>query len=144
MHEFGFDRAKAALHWSVIPAISFPAYGLDHLGCIEELAVIGGGILAAAIGMMDQAGRRLLPLDGHCQSRDRQIRPHVVTHRPADDLPCEKIEHDSQIEPSFLGWEWSKKRISASPPRTVRAPFSAYGSPFKRGPWPLRHPDIVR
>src|SRR5450631_1618745 len=55
--------------------------------------------------MMDQAGRRLLPLDGHCQSRDRQIRPHVVTHRPADDLPCEKIEHDSQIEPSFLGWD---------------------------------------
>jgi hypothetical protein len=40
--------------------------------------------------------------------------------------------------------EWSKKRISASPPRTVRAPFSAYGSPFKSGPWPLRHPDIAR
>ena len=105
MHEFGFDRAKAALHWSVIPAISFPAHGLDHLNCIEELAVAGGGILAAAIGMMDQAGRRLLPLDGHGQCRDRQIRPHVVTHRPADDLPCEKIEHDSQIEPSFLGWD---------------------------------------
>jgi hypothetical protein len=57
--------------------------------------------------MMDQAWRRLLPLDGHGQCRDRQIRPHVVTHRPADDLPCEKIEHDSQIEPSFLGWDIS-------------------------------------
>ena len=32
--------------------------------------------------------------------------------------------------------EWSKKRRSASPPRTVRAPFSAYGSLFKLGPWP--------
>src|SRR6476661_4478868 len=31
-----------------------------------------------------------------------------------------------------------------SPPRTVRAPFSAYGSPFKSGPWPLRHRDIAR
>ncbi|GGB13613.1 replicative DNA helicase [Brucella endophytica] len=32
--------------------------------------------------------------------------------------------------------EWSKKRKCASPPRTVRAPFSAYGSLFKLGPWP--------
>ena len=47
VHEFGFDRAKAAFHWSVIPAISFPAHRLDHPGCIEDLAVIRGGILAA-------------------------------------------------------------------------------------------------
>jgi hypothetical protein len=105
MHEFGFDRAKAAFHRGIVPTISLPAHGLDHPGCIEDLAVIGSGVLAAAIGMMDQAWRRLLPLDGHGQCRDRQIRPHVVTHRPADDLPCEKIEHDSQIEPSFLGWD---------------------------------------
>ena len=54
VHEFGFDRAKAAFHWGVIPAISFPTHGLDHPGCIEDLAVIGGGILAAAIGVMNQ------------------------------------------------------------------------------------------
>ena len=63
--------------------------------------------LAAAIGMMDQARRRLLALDGHGQGCDRQFRPHVVTHRPANDLPGEKIEHDSQIEPAFRGWQWS-------------------------------------
>ncbi|MGV1862114.1 hypothetical protein ACQZ64_30285, partial [Rhizobium rhizogenes] len=34
-------------------------------------------------------------------------------------------------------FEWSKKRNCASPPRTVLAPFSAYGSLFKLGPWPL-------
>ena len=36
---------------------------------------------------------------------------------------------------NFL-YKWSKKRICASSPRTVRAPFSAYGSPFNLGPWP--------
>jgi hypothetical protein len=29
--------------------------------------------------------------------------------------------------------------VSASPPRTVRAPFGAYGSPFNLGPRPWRH-----
>ena len=104
MHEFGFDRAKAAFHRCVIPAISLSAHGLDHPGCVDELAVIGGGVLAAAIGMVDQARRRLLPLDGHGQGRDGQFRPHVIAHCPADDLPGEKIEHGGQIEPSFGGW----------------------------------------
>jgi hypothetical protein len=45
-----------------------------------------------------------LPLDGHDQGCDGQFRPHVVTHRPADDFPGEEIEHDGQIEPPFLGW----------------------------------------
>jgi hypothetical protein len=39
--------------------------------------------------MVDQAGRRLLPLDGHGQGRDGRFRPHVITHRPAGDLPGE-------------------------------------------------------
>ena len=48
-----------------------------------------------------------MPLDGHGQCCDRQFRPHVIAHRPADDLPGEKIEHDGQIEPAFRGWHIS-------------------------------------
>jgi len=77
---------------------------LHHPGGAENLAVTGCGVLATAIGMVDQAGWRLLPLDGHDQGCDGQFRPHVVTHRPADDFPGEEIEHDGQIEPPFLGW----------------------------------------
>jgi hypothetical protein len=46
-HEFRFDRAKAAFHQDIVPTISLPAHGLDHPGCIEDLAVIGSGVLAA-------------------------------------------------------------------------------------------------
>jgi hypothetical protein len=92
-------------HRGIVPTISRPAHGFGYPSCIEDLAVIGSGVLAAAIGMMDQAWRRLLALDGHGQCRDRQVRPHVVTHRPANDLSGEKLEHDSQIVPSFLGWD---------------------------------------
>ena len=108
VHEFGFDRAKAAFHRRIVEAISLPAHGLDHPGCVEDLAVIGGRILAAAIRMMDEARRRLLALDGHGQSRDGQFCPHVIAHCPANDLPREKIEHDSQIKPAFSGLDISK------------------------------------
>ena len=74
---------------------------------VVDLSVISGSILAAAIGMMDQARRRILPLDGHGQCCDRQFRPHVIAHRPADDPPGEKIEHDGQIEPSSPSWHIS-------------------------------------
>ena len=31
---------------------------------------------------------------------------------------------------------WSRKRVSASPPRTVRAPFSAYAPPYNQARQP--------
>jgi len=52
VHEFGFDRAKAAFHRGIVPTISLPAHGLDHPGCIEDLAVISGSILAAADALL--------------------------------------------------------------------------------------------
>src|ERR1700736_5689240 len=57
VHEFRFQSAEAAFDRCIVPAISLPAHGLDHPGHAENLAVIGGGVLAAAIGMV--AGRRL-------------------------------------------------------------------------------------
>src|SRR6202162_1307933 len=61
VHEFGFQSAEAAFHRCVVPTISLPAHGLDHPGCVVNLAVTGSGVLAAAIGMMSQAG----PACGH-------------------------------------------------------------------------------
>src|SRR5256886_6937165 len=49
VHEFGFQSGKATFHWCIVPAISLPAHALDHPGGAENLAVIGGGVLAAAI-----------------------------------------------------------------------------------------------
>src|SRR3984893_15699431 len=54
VHEFSFQSAEATFHRSIVPTISLPAHGLNHPGRAENLAVIGGGVLAAAIGMMDQ------------------------------------------------------------------------------------------
>lgn len=55
---------------------------------------------------------------------------------PTDDAASEGIDHEGDVNEALPGRQWSKKRGCASPPRTVRAPFSAYGSLFKLGPWP--------
>jgi hypothetical protein len=55
---------------------------------------------------------------------------------PANDAPGKNVDHKGHVDEALPGSEWSKKRGCASPPRTVRAPFSAYGSLFKLGPWP--------
>src|SRR5262245_50283607 len=107
VHELGFDPAQAAFHRGIIPTISFAAHRLNHPGFIEDLAVVGSSILAAAIGVMDKARRGLLALNCHGQSRDGQFRPHVVTHGPAHNLPREKIKHDGKIEPAFGGCDIS-------------------------------------
>src|SRR5450759_620475 len=49
--------------------------------------------------VVNQAGRRLLPLDGNAQGGDGQFRPHVIAHCPANNFAGEKIEHGGQIEP---------------------------------------------
>ena len=45
VHEFGFQSAEAAFHRCVVPTISLPAHGLDHPGCVMNLAVTGSGVL---------------------------------------------------------------------------------------------------
>ena len=65
-------------------------------------------------------------------------------HSPADDPAGKRVDDEGHVDEALPGRKWSRKRVSASPPRTVRAPFSAYGSPFNLGPRPLRHHGIGR
>ena len=83
--------------------------------------------------MMDHLGRPALP-ERHVQSVKHKLSGKAGGHRPADDPAAEDVEHHRKIKKARPGGKWSKKRFRASPPRTVRAPFSAYGSPFKPGP----------
>jgi hypothetical protein len=104
VNKFGFHGSKVALHGGIVPAISLPAHGLDETGFIQGFAIIGGGILAAAIGVMDQARRGALSLDGHGQGSDGEFGAQMITHRPTNNLPGEEIQYDGLIEPPFGGW----------------------------------------
>src|SRR5262249_49103897 len=64
---------------------------------------VAGGVLAAAVGMMDQASSRALPLDCHGERRDGEFGTHVIAHRPTNYLAGEQVEDHGQVEPALAG-----------------------------------------
>src|SRR5205823_14855657 len=63
--KFGFQGAEEALHRRVIPAVCLAAHRWGDGGGLQDLAVITGGVLTAAIRMMDQARLRAASLECH-------------------------------------------------------------------------------
>jgi len=57
---------------------------------IEELAVGVAGVLAAAIGMVDEPIVGLSRFKGHRQGGQDQLRSHVVADRPSHDAARER------------------------------------------------------
>jgi len=55
-------------------------------------SIVQSGILAAAIGVINEPTARPLPLHCHQQSPKREFGAHVVAHRPADDFSGVQVE----------------------------------------------------
>ena len=66
--QFEFKGAPEAFHGGVVVAIGFAAHGGEETRLVECLAVIGAGILDAAIGVDQQIGGGLPMPHGHGQS----------------------------------------------------------------------------
>ena len=155
-----FDRLKAApratpvdhlslvesvdrLGQSVVIAVADAAdRGLDS-GLGKSLTVFDRDVLATAIEVMDEtaAARRSAIVKGLLEGVENEASMGGPARSPSDDPPGERIDDEGDVDEPGPGREWSRKRMSASPPRTVRAPFSAYGSLFNLGPRPWRHHD---
>ena len=61
------------------------------------------GVLAAAIGVMQQRIWFAATPDRHHQGIGDKLGRHRCAHRPTDHAPGEQIDHCSDIEPSFSG-----------------------------------------
>ena len=107
---------------------------------------VAGAIVTEQPGLVQHRGAvAARGLESEVQRLGDVLGPHVGAQLPGDDVAREVVEHGRQVHPTPPDdLEWSRKRISASPPRTVRAPFSAYGSLFNLGPRPWRHHDSGR
>jgi len=84
------------------------------------------GVLAAAVGMMDQARRRLSQIDGHHQGADHQRLFHAPIDRPTHHAAGIKINDHGQIDPTLLSPEV----------RDIRAPGSVR---CRRRKIPIQH-----
>ena len=81
MAGFGFQGAEDALHRCVVPAVWLAAHRWGDGGGLQDVAIIAGGIVTAAIRVMDQARPRTAPLDGHGQCGHGKFGAHMLAHR---------------------------------------------------------------
>src|SRR5215208_5394261 len=70
---------------------------------LQHRAIRLGGVLHAAVAVVDQPARRPMPLDGHDQGVDAQPGPEVVGHRPADDLARGHVLDRGQRQEALAG-----------------------------------------
>src|SRR5205807_297529 len=101
--ELGFQSVEETLHWRIVLAVALAAHRLDDSGGVQDVAVVAGGVLAAAVGMMDQACSRALPLDCHGERGDGEFGTHVIAHGPTNHLAAEQVEDYGQVEPALAG-----------------------------------------
>ncbi len=85
VHESGFQSAKTAFHRCVVLSIvlsNFPSGASTGSPRPRREPVRGGGVLPAAAGMVEEPGRRLLPLYGRGQGGEGHVRLPGITPRP--------------------------------------------------------------
>ena len=87
-HAFTLERPKDALHPGVTPAVHAPRHAGGDAVSGQQQLVPRGGILTAAIRVMQEPG---------------QLYGQPVPHRPADHAAQVQIEDDGEVEPALCG-----------------------------------------
>ena len=94
----GFQRLHEAFGLGVVPRVARPAHGALEAALIEPRRVFARSVLDAAIGVVDQAGRRIARLDRHVERRQGEPRLQMVVERPARHLAREGVDDDGEID----------------------------------------------
>ena len=102
-----FEAGKERLHGRVVVTVAGPAHASHDLMLGQEGLIIMAGVLAAAVGMMEQTGRWPAGEEGHLQSIDGQLAVQAVAEGPANDPTREHIQDGCQIQPALSGWDVS-------------------------------------
>ena len=103
MQTFRFERAKEALHWRIVPAVSFSTHRGLHAVASLQCAVGAAAILAATVRVVHQPGFGFLAPIRRAQSIRHQRFSHPAIHRPADDFAGVQILDRRQKEPALAG-----------------------------------------
>src|SRR3954469_6130368 len=114
----GFERREEALHGSVVPDIARSAHRADDTVIGHQPLELLTGVLATAVGMMQERIGLASSPDRHDQSTGDELCRHRCAHRPTDYTPREQIDDGSYIEPAFC-----------------RPDISEVSNPFAIGSW---------
>ena len=78
--------SEAGFHEGVVVAVISAVHALAKVSAAKQTAVASAGILAAALGVVNQAGRRLTIANGQSQGGEHELFGHRVIQAPADDV----------------------------------------------------------
>src|SRR5271155_86760 len=90
------ERGKETLSHSVVVSIAHSSHRRHDASLPTTLAESVTCVLPPVVGMMDQSGIGLSHRDCHVDSCEHQLSVQACSHRPANNLAREHIEHDSQ------------------------------------------------
>ena len=102
-NQLGLDRLEEGLNGCVVIAVAFSAHRRLEPMLTQDLLVVVGAVLAAAVAVEDAAARRGSQGDGHLQRPNRQIAFHAIADGPADHAPRMQVQDHRQIQPSLAG-----------------------------------------
>lgn len=105
VHQLVFQSPPETLDRGIIVAVAAAAHGDLHAELLKQFAVLQGAILAAPVGVVDQACRRPLGCDCAEKGLADQILRHSLAHCVAHDLSGEEVFVAGKIQPTLGGWD---------------------------------------
>ena len=98
--KLGLQSAEEALGDSVVPAVAFPAHARDDAKSVELGSVVGAGVRASPVGVLDKTDERATSCESVTQRVERKEPVVRRARRPADDAPRVEVEHHGEEEPA--------------------------------------------
>ena len=121
---FGFQRGDEAFCQGVVVRIGRATHVQSDAVGVGESGEVRGGVLDAAIAMVEQAGRWRPALDGEGEGRGGEFRSHVGTAVVGDAAAGAGVEGEGEKEPAFAGFEVGKVALPDEAGPIRRGDFS--------------------
>ena len=102
VEQLALEGAEEALAHRVVVRVADGPHRRSDACLLAAHAEGDGGVLAAVVGMVDDAARLALR-DRHVQRLDDDVGLEAGGHRPADDATAPDIEHDGEVEEAGPG-----------------------------------------
>lgn len=103
VHQLALERLEEGFRERVVPWVARPRHGLGDSMGLEAALERPGSVLGTLVVVEDEAEvvGRALPSDCLLERIRDQLLGHAPEHRPAHDLPMERVDHSCEAGPSF-------------------------------------------
>jgi hypothetical protein len=92
VHQFLLQRREEALGDGVVPTVARGTHAASGAVLLEQRAVLGARVLAAAVGVMNEPRRRTATSQSMPEGRDGEVAAQRLAKRPADDPTRVEVE----------------------------------------------------